>query len=133
MMQARREERSIGELFSELTQEISDLFHQEVTLAKTEVTQKAKSVGKDVGFMAAGGVVALVGFMAIVAAAIAALASVLPLWLSALIVGVIVAIVGYVFVQRGMSALKTTNLAPEQTIDTLKEDAEWMHEQTQAQ
>lgn len=133
MMQARREERSLGELFTELTQEISNLFRQEVALAKTEMTQKASKAGKDVGFIAAGGAVAFVGFMALVTAAIAALASALPLWLSALIVGVIVAIVGYVFVQRGMSALKTMNMAPEQTIDTLKEDAEWMHEQTQAQ
>ena len=71
-MQARREERSLGELFTDLTHEISNLFRQEVALAKSEVTQKAKSAGKDVGFIAGGGAVAFVGFMALVAAAIAA-------------------------------------------------------------
>jgi hypothetical protein len=130
-MQARHEERSLGELFSDLSQEFSNLLHQEVTLAKTEMKQNVSNASKNVGFIAGGGLVAFVGFMALVTAAIAALAIAVPLWLSALIIGIIVAVVGYVVLQRGLSALKTANLAPQQTIDTLKEDASWMHEQTQ--
>jgi uncharacterized protein YacL len=131
VMQTQHQERSLGELFTDLTQEISRLFRQEVALARTEIGQKASSASKDIGFMAGGGIIALLGAMAIVATIIAALAIALPLWLAALIVGVVLGVVGYVFIQRGLSSLKHMNFAPEATIDTLKEDATWMHEQTQ--
>src|SRR6185312_6905936 len=100
-----------------------------VSLAKAEVTQKAKQTGKDVGFMAAGGAVAYIGLMAVVAGIIIALSYAIPLWLSAILVGLVAAGGGYLFVERGMDALKKTNMAPQQTNDTLKEDATWMREQ----
>lgn len=131
MQAQQRQERSLGELFSDLTHEISRLFRQEVALARTEISHKASSAGKDIGFVAWGGIIALLGAMAIVATIIAALAIALPVWLAALIVGVALGIVGYVFIQRGLSALKHMNFTPEATIDTLKEDASWMREQTQ--
>lgn len=129
-MQARKEDRSLGDLFTDLTREMSTLVRQEVTLARTEMTQKATQVGKDVGFMAAGGVVALIGVLAIVTAVILLLANVMWPWLAALIVGAVIAIVGYVFLQQGMTRLKHVNLAPEQTIATIKEDAQWAKDQT---
>jgi len=58
------------------------------------------------------------------------LGQLLPLWLSALIVGLVVAVVGYGVLQSGVSALKRANLTPQETIETLKEDAEWAKEQT---
>jgi hypothetical protein len=54
----------------------------------------------------------------------------LPLWLSALIVGLVVGGIGYAVLQSGLSALKRANLTPHETIETLKEDAEWAKEQT---
>jgi hypothetical protein len=129
-MQMRQEEdRSLGDLFNELSQEFSQLIRQEVTLAKAEVTQKATQAGKDVGFMAAGGAVAYVGLMAVVAGIIIALGNAIPLWLSAILVGLVMAGAGYLFVERGMDALKKTNMAPQQTIASLKEDATWVREQ----
>jgi len=131
-MQQTKADRSLGELFSDLSRETSTLVRQEVELAKTELTQKASEVGKDIGFLAAGGAVAYAGFLAILAAIILGLTALgLPAWLSALLVGVVVAGVGYFLVQRGITALKRTNLAPRQTIETLKEDAEWAKQQTQ--
>jgi len=52
------------------------------------------------------------------------------MWLSALIVGVVVAAVGYALIQKGRDTLKRDNLAPKQAIETLKEDAEWAKQQT---
>ncbi len=124
-MQTRREERSLGELFSDLTRELGALVRQEITLAKTEMTTKASRAGKDVGFLAVGGAVAYAGFLAILAAIILALALVLPGWLAAAIVGIVVAALGGFLVMRGLSDLKRENLAPEQTIQTLQEDATW--------
>ncbi len=124
-MQTRRDERSLGELFADLTREVGNLIREEVALAKTEMTQKASRAGKDVSFLTVGGAVAYAGFLSILAAIILALALVLPGWLAAAIVGVVVAGVGGFLVMRGMADLKRENLAPEQTIETLQEDVTW--------
>jgi hypothetical protein len=130
-VQGREEDRSLGELFAELTRETRTLVRQEVNLAKSEMTQKASRIGKDVGFLAAGGAVAYAGFLAIVAGIIFVLAEIgLPLWLSALLVGVVVAVVGYLLVRKGLDALKREDPAPRQTMETLKEDKEWAKDQT---
>lgn len=129
-MAQTRDDRSLGELFSELTRETSTLFRQEFALAKTEMTAKASKVGRDVASIAVGGAIAYAGFLAIVAAAILLLAEVVDWWLSALIVGIVVLAVGGLLIQRGREALKQDDLAPRQTIDTLKEDAEWVKRQT---
>ncbi|MDQ3704016.1 MAG: phage holin family protein [Chloroflexota bacterium] len=129
-MQVNQDDRSLGELFADLAKESSVLVRQEVALAKAEMTQKAGQVGKDIGFLAVGGLVLYAGLLAIIAAIIIVLGTIgVPWWLAALVVGVIVAGVGYFLVQRGLQALKRENLAPKQTIETLKEDAEWAKEQ----
>jgi xanthine/uracil permease len=129
-MQHNTHEPSLGQLFGELSREMTTLVRQEVRLASSELSQKAARVGREVGFVALGGAVAYAGFLAIVAALILVLAMVIPGWLAALVVGLVVAIIGYVLVQRGLAALKRTNLAPQQTIETLKEDMAWAKEQT---
>ena len=126
----RRDDRSLGELFAELTKETTTLVRQEVALAKTEMTQKAAEVGKDVGFLGAGGAVAYAGLLAIIAGVILALGEFIPLWISALLVGLMVAAIGYFLVRKGLNALKQVKPAPEQTIQTLKEDKEWAKDQT---
>jgi len=130
-MQDTKTDGSIGELFADLTRDMSTLVRQEVQLAKTEVTQKATRAGKDVGYIAAGGLLAYTGFLALVAAVIIVLGTVgVPWWLSALLVGLVVAAVGYFLIMKGRDALKRLDMAPRQTIQTLKEDAEWAKEQT---
>jgi len=105
------------------------LVRHEVALAKTELSQEASKVGKNVGFLAIGGAVVYAGLLAVIAAIIILLANVIPWWLAALLVGIIVGGIGYLLVQKGLSALKKENLAPNQTLDTLKEDAEWAKHQ----
>jgi hypothetical protein len=124
------EERSLGDLFGDLTREMGTLVRQEVELAKTEMTQKASQAGKNIGSMVAGGAVAYAGFLAILAGIIIGISSLgVPWWLSALLVGLVVTGVGYFMIQKGREALKQESLAPRQTINTLKEDAEWAKEQ----
>jgi hypothetical protein len=129
-MQQTNDERSLGDLFGDLARDMGTLVSQEMTLARTELTDKASRVGKDVAVLAAGGLVAYAGLLAIIAAAIVLLADLgVPLWVSALIVGVVVAVVGYLLVQRGISALKRQDLTPHQTIQSIKEDTQWAKEQ----
>ena len=130
MMQQTDDERSLGELFGDLARDMGTLVSQEVSLARTELTQKASRVGKDVAVLAVGGLVVYAGLLAIIAAVIVFIADRgVPLWASALIVGLIIAVIGYVLVQRGISALKQEDLTPHQTIQSLKEDTQWAKEQ----
>jgi len=129
-MQSGRDDRSLGELFAELAQETGTLVRQEVELARVELGQKASRVGGHIAALAVGGAVAYAGVLAIVAAAILGLGEAgLPWWLSALIVGIVVAGVGYALVARARTALQQADLAPRRTIETLKEDREWAKEQ----
>jgi len=131
-MQQQKDERSIGELFGDLARDTGTLVRQEVALARTEITHTAARAGRDIGVLAIGGAVAYAGFLALVAAAIIGLAAAgLDWWLAALIVGVIIAGIGAVLVQRGLGALRQEPLVPRQTIETLKDDVEWAKEQVQ--
>jgi hypothetical protein len=129
-MQQTNNDRSLGELFGDLARDMGTLVSQEVTLARTEVAETATRVAKDVAMLAAGGLVAYAGLLAIIAAAIFLIADRgVPLWLSALIVGAVVAVLGYVLVQRGITALKQQDLAPRRTMQSLKDDTQWAKEQ----
>jgi fatty acid desaturase len=130
-MQRQADNRSLGELFGDLARETSTLVRQEVELAKTEMTAKATKAGKDIGFLAVGGAVLYAGFLAILAAIAVGLGQLgVPWWLAALLVGVVVLGIGAFLVMRGLTALKQESLAPQRTIETLKEDAEWARAQT---
>jgi xanthine/uracil permease len=77
----------------------------------------------------AGGALAYAGLLALIAALIIGLGELIPLWLSALIVGLVVVGVGYMLIQRGLTALKQIDPKPQQTIQSLQEDKEWVKEQ----
>lgn len=127
--QVVKEEQSIGDLFSELATETSTLIRQEVALAQAEMTQKATKIGKDVGYLVVGGTIANAALLAIVGAVIVGLAHFISLWLSALIVGIVIAIVAGILISMALKSLKETNLKPKETVETLKEDAKWLKEQ----
>jgi hypothetical protein len=129
-MQAQHDNRSLGDLFATLATQTSTLVRQEVDLAKTELTQKATRAGREAGMIAVGGVLALGGYLALVAALIIVLSQFMPLWLSALVVGLVLAGVGYIIIQQGLQALRRLDPAPRQTIATLKDDIAWAKEQT---
>jgi hypothetical protein len=121
-----REERSIGELFGQLSQDMSLLFRQEIKLARAEMGEKISRVTTNLVSVLAGGFVAYVGALAIVAALILALhelANISP-WVSALIVGALFAIAGYVMLNRGLKELKRVEIAPRRTLENIKEDVQ---------
>jgi hypothetical protein len=121
-----QDQRSLGELFAELSRETSELVRHEVALAKVELGHKAARVGKDVGLISMGGALAYAGLLTIVAALVMGLARAgLEWWTAALIVGIVISIAGYVSTQKGLTALRSEQIAPAQTIDTLKENAQW--------
>jgi hypothetical protein len=130
----RKEERSIGQLLKELTQESSTLLKQEVNLAKTEMSEKASRVGANLGEVAVGGAVALLGAIALLLFMINGLASLLgklmspgvAVWLAPLIVGAVLAAVGYSLIQKALETLKHESLTPKRTTQSLQENKEWL-------
>jgi large-conductance mechanosensitive channel len=128
--QQERDERSIGELFAELSQKTTTLVRQEIQLAKVEMSQKASRAGKNVGFLVVGGVVAYTGVLALVTAGIIVLGQLIPYWLSAAIIGFVIAAVGVVLVVKGANTLRQEEPTPRETVETLQEDKEWLKDQT---
>ena len=131
VQQVMKDERSLGELFSELASETSTLVKQEVALAQTELTQKATKVGKNVGYLVVGGAVAYTALLAFIAALIIGLGNLLGnnYWASALIIGAIVAVAAVIMIMSALSALKNAGITPTQTVETIKEDAQWLKDQ----
>jgi drug/metabolite transporter (DMT)-like permease len=125
-MAGRQDERSLGELLAQLSQETGVLVRKEVELATTELTAKARKAGADAGITAAGGALIHAGLLVLLAAIVVGLAQlgVTP-WLSAFIVAVATMGGGYLLVNRGLSNMRQTTVAPTQTIETLKENARW--------
>jgi hypothetical protein len=125
------ENASTGQLISQLTEQISRLVRDEARLAQAEVTQKAKKLGVGAGLFGGAGLVAFFGLAALITAAILALALVLPDWLAALIVAVVLfavagvlALVGRKDVQKGSPPVPTEAIASVKTdIATMKESA----------
>jgi hypothetical protein len=125
----QKEDYSLGELFSELANETSTLVRQEMSLAQAEMTEKAKRAGKNAGFIAAGGAIGYAGLLAMCAGLVMILGYILPMWLSAMFVGAALAGVSYCLVMRGIEVLKKMEVAPTETVQTLKEDAKWLRKQ----
>ncbi|HEX7331195.1 MAG TPA: phage holin family protein [Pyrinomonadaceae bacterium] len=121
--------RPLGDLFSDLASDMSNLVRQEVNLAKLEVTQKAKYLGRNVGYLVVGGAVAYAGMLAIIAAIIMLLDNYMPTWGAALLVGAVVALIAWLMIGKAMSALQNADLTPRETVETLKEDATWAKQQ----
>jgi xanthine/uracil permease len=125
-----RDERSLGDLFSDLSRETTTLVRQEVQLAKAELTQSATEAARGIGMLVAGGAVAYAGLLFLLLAIVFGLIEAgWDAWLSALVVGLVVVAIGAVLVLRARESLKPANLAPRRTVETLKEDQEWAKEQ----
>ena len=127
-------DRSIADLLKELRDESSTLLRQEVALAKTEMAEKAADYGKNAASIATGGAVAYAGALLLLAGVTVALALVLDgigmdvhgWWVAPLIVGGIVAAIGYSMINKGVAAMKRTSPVPEKTVQSLQEDKQWL-------
>ncbi|HZD69297.1 MAG TPA: phage holin family protein [Actinomycetes bacterium] len=126
-------ERSLPELLKRLSAETTQLVHQELDLAKVELTQKGRQAGAGAGLFGTAAALGLASLGALTACIILALNAVLPAWLAALIVAAVFGVVAAVLAVQGRERVKqVTPLAPEQTIDTVKEDVEWARTQTRS-
>ena len=122
----RLREQSMGELFKQLSDELSTLVRQELKLAHAEMTEKGKKAGLGLGMFGAAGIVGLLALMTLTACLVAALATGMAVWLAALIVTVVyAALAGGLGLIGKQRVAEATPPVPEQTIDSVKEDVQW--------
>jgi uncharacterized membrane protein YqjE len=126
-------DRSMGELLKQLSQETTQLVHQELELAKAELQQKGRQAGAGAGMFGGAGALGLAALGALTACFILALNAIMPAWLAALLVAVVYGIIAFVLVKQGQASMKrATPPVPEQTIETLKEDVQWAKTQARS-
>ena len=130
-MAERREERTFGELLGQLSQDLTLLMRQELQLAKTEISEKISRATSDAVSLAAGGLVASAGALALVAGMILVLNQVLGLaaWLAAVLVSLALGIVGFVMVRGALRNLKRIEPTPQRTVKTIEDGIQWAKEQ----
>jgi len=125
-----RPERSLGELFADLSQKTALLIRQEVQLATSELTQKATQAGRAGAMLGAGGLVANAALLSLTATIVLLLVQLgLDAWAAAGLTTVVLAAVGFVLVRIGLGKLRQP-MAPVQTIDSIKETAQWLKNET---
>lgn len=130
-MDLPRMDRSLGELFSDLSQQTAELIRQEMRLAKAELSEKAADVGRHAMMIGAGVAFALAAVVAVAAAVTLLLVDAgLAPWIAALIAAAVMGLFGYLLAQSGISALKKKTIAPVETMDSLKETTQWLKNET---
>ncbi|MEV4940703.1 phage holin family protein [Streptomyces zaomyceticus] len=123
-------EPSLGDLIGEIGQDVSQLVRTEIELAKAEIKQESAKAGKAVGMLGGAGYAGHIVLLFASLTVVFALANVMdPAW-AALIVTALWAVVGGVLYSMGRKRLRSVNLKPEQTVETLKEDARWARHPT---
>jgi hypothetical protein len=132
--------RSVTELFKRLRDETTTLFRQEVALVKAETSEKASRITRNVVFLAVGGAIAFAGFiflllgldhLILVGLVGAGVSNRVAVWVAPLIVGVVIAAIGYGLLQKGVSTLRRERVAPHRTVQSLQENKEWLKHKIQ--
>ena len=129
-------EPSFARLLKDLTSDSRTLIQKEIELAKAEMSEKASRIGRNLGYLAVGGLVAFAALLTLLGAASYGLMEALDermpssvaIWLAPLIVGAIVAIIGGALVASALSTLRHEGLAPRKTLDSLQENKQWIQE-----
>lgn len=131
-MTTARDDRSLGELFAELSEKTSTLVGKEIELARHEMTRSATEMARKSAMIGVGGAIAYAGFIVLLIGAAWLLAMLgLPTWFAFVLAGGIALAVGAFLAMRAVQALKTVSVVPERTVETIKQDVEWAKEQTQ--
>lgn len=120
-------EPSLGELFKQLAEDSTTLIRQEVALAKAEMRENVRAATRDIAMIAVGGVIALVGVLTLTAFLVVLLGTLMAnYWLAALIVGALYLLIGGALAYTNLNNLRKNEIKPEHTIESLKEDKQWI-------
>jgi uncharacterized membrane protein YqjE len=126
-------DRPLGEVTRELMNDVSTLVRQEVELAKAEMAQKGRTAVPGLQMLGGAGVVGLAAVGALTAFLILVLDLWMPAWAAAAVVGIVLAVVAFVLARQGKERVEDAGKpVPEETIESVKEDAEWVGTQAKS-
>jgi predicted phage tail protein len=121
---------SIGDLFADLSRDTATLIRQQMELARVELSDRMSKVANSLGKVVLGAGLAAGGLLSLVAGLVLLVAALgVPAWISALIVGGTLALIGWA-VARPALAFIGRGVTPTETVQTLKESAEWVKHPT---
>jgi uncharacterized membrane protein YqjE len=129
-MATNQGDRSFTELLENIVDNIQGIIRSEVRLAKAEIREETSKASRAGAVLAAGAVLGLYGLGFLLLTGVYALEQVMAPWLSALIVGVVVALISAILLMSGRKLLKAVHPTPERTVQTVKENLEWAKDQT---
>jgi|SRR5579871_1985842 len=122
--------RSTGELFRDIVTDLQEMIHTEIRLGKAELAEKAKQAGQAGGMFGGAAVCGLMAGGCFVVTCIAALATAMPVWLAALLMGVLLTCTAWAMYLGGRVRWRRVNPAPERTVQTLRDDVAWAKHRT---
>jgi uncharacterized membrane protein len=121
--------RTVPEVLQDIVGNIQEIIRSEFRLAKAEVKQEANKAAKPVTHLVIGGALGLYALGFLLWTAVLAMATVMAMWMAALIVGVLLAIISMALISAATKRLKHVNAVPERTVETLKENVQWAKNQ----
>jgi len=124
------EERSVTDVFQDILHNLQEMVRSEIRLAKVEVRGEITQAASSGVWMAAGGVAALSAWIFVAWAVVYALATRMSMWAAALIVAFVMAVAAWTLIMGGMRRAKRVHPIPERTLDSVKENLEWMKHPT---
>ena len=127
---AAENSRSIADVLQDILGNVQTIVRSEVRLAKTEITEEVTKAGRAAGMMGAGVLTALFTAWLLLVTILFALATVMPMWGAALLLFVVMGILTTVLLSAGRKRFKTVHATPEKTIESVKENVEWVKSQT---
>jgi uncharacterized membrane protein YqjE len=124
---------STGDLVKQLSEQTSTLVRQEIELARAELTEKGKVAGQGAGMFGGAAVVGLLALGTLTTTIVALLDKAMALWVAALVVTVVYGAIAAVLAMTGRDRVKQgMPPAPEQTVETVKEDVQWAKSQAKS-
>ena len=128
-MEPREDSRGIGDLLGDLGRQVSTLVRKELDLARVEVTSSVGRLGRGAALSGVGGALLYAGFLVLLGAAVLGLIDIgLEPWIAALVVAVAALAIGAVVTSTGVKQLQTTDIAPTQTAETVRESVDFVKE-----
>jgi uncharacterized membrane protein YqjE len=126
---AEENKRSIADVLEDIVANVQQIIRSEVRLAKTEVAEEAVKAGRATSMLAGGGIAALFTVWLLLLTIFLALAIVIPMWSSALLLFIVMAALSATLIMIGKKRFKAINPKPEKTIESVKENVEWLKNQ----
>jgi uncharacterized membrane protein YqjE len=127
---AAENSRSISDVLQDIVANVQGIVRAEVRLAKAEVKEEASKAGRAAAILGAGIVTAIYTVGLLLLTILFALATAMPLWAAALILFVLLAVATAILLSIGKKRFQAVHATPEKTIETMKENVEWVKSQT---